>query len=88
MRPVSRATNEAWRVSVGEGSTYGHFGLKDYGNDSPVRAVDPVCGGTVEENRAAAKTEYAGQTYYFCSRECQKDLKLNRPCLSGGGAEG
>jgi YHS domain-containing protein len=60
---------------VGEGSTYGHFGLEDYGDNFPVRAVDPVCGKTVDQSRAAAKTEYAGQTYYFCSKECQKDFE-------------
>jgi YHS domain-containing protein len=64
-----------WRIPVGEGSTYGHFGLEDYGNDSPVKAVDPVCGTIVDQSQAAAKTEYAGETYYFCSKECQKDFE-------------
>ncbi|HLI86387.1 MAG TPA: YHS domain-containing protein [Bryobacteraceae bacterium] len=69
---------------MGEGSTYGHFGLEDYGNNSPVRAVDPVCGKTVEQNRAAAKTEYAGQTHYFCSPECQRDFEMEPAVFIGG----
>jgi YHS domain-containing protein len=60
---------------LGEGSTYGHFGLEDYGDESAVKAVDPVCGRTVDQNEAAARTEYAGQTYYFCSKECQQDFE-------------
>jgi YHS domain-containing protein len=28
-------------------------------------AKDPVCGMTVDEKKAAAKSEYMGKTYYF-----------------------
>ncbi len=42
-------------------------------------AKDPVCGMTVNEEKAAAKSEYMGKTYYFCSQGCKiafdKDLK-------------
>jgi Cu+-exporting ATPase len=34
-------------------------------------AVDPVCGMQVNENQAAGKSEYQGQTYYFCSPGCK-----------------
>ncbi|HSY32223.1 MAG TPA: heavy metal translocating P-type ATPase [Verrucomicrobiae bacterium] len=34
------------------------------------REKDPVCGMTVEPSKAAAKQEYRGTTYYFCSRGC------------------
>jgi len=34
-------------------------------------AVDPVCKMTVEENKAAATSEYAGKTYYFCAVVCK-----------------
>jgi Cu+-exporting ATPase len=33
-------------------------------------AVDPVCGMTVDPNRAAGSHEYQGKTYYFCSTHC------------------
>lgn len=35
-------------------------------------AKDPVCGMEVDEKTAAAKSEYQGQTYYFCSVGCKK----------------
>ncbi len=35
-------------------------------------AVDPVCGMTVAIGDEAGKTEYAGQTYYFCNTACQR----------------
>jgi len=34
-------------------------------------AKDPVCGMTVDEEKAAAKSEYMGKTYYFCSQGCK-----------------
>jgi YHS domain-containing protein len=38
---------------------------------------DPVCGMTVHPKQAAAKSEYKGKTYYFCSREEKKDFDQN-----------
>ena len=35
---------------------------------------DPVCGMDVDEKSAAGKSEYKGQTYYFCSPGCQKSF--------------
>jgi len=35
-------------------------------------AIDPVCGMDVDEKDAAGKSEYKGQTYYFCSLGCKK----------------
>ena len=34
--------------------------------------IDPVCGMTVEPARAAAKVEYGGKTYFFCSPHCAR----------------
>lgn len=31
---------------------------------------DPVCGMQVDPNRAAAKRDVQGRTYYFCSQGC------------------
>jgi YHS domain-containing protein len=33
---------------------------------------DPVCGMTVSRGLTAAKSEYQGRTYYFCSSECKE----------------
>jgi len=32
---------------------------------------DPVCGMMVDPKKAAAKSEYKGQTYYFCAQGCK-----------------
>ena len=34
-------------------------------------SVDPVCGMNVDEEKAAAKSEYKGETYYFCAQGCK-----------------
>lgn len=51
------------------------WGLEDYSDQSPVFSVDPVCGSSVEEGRAAGKTAYAGQVYYFCCKDCQHNFE-------------
>ena len=41
-------------------------------------AIDPVCGMTVEIERAKAdgrSTEYDGKTYYFCGKGCLLDFR-------------
>ncbi len=35
-------------------------------------AIDPVCKMEVEENKAAAISEYQGKKYYFCAAGCKK----------------
>lgn len=35
---------------------------------------DPVCGMDVDPKTATNKSEYNGQTYYFCSSGCKKDF--------------
>ena len=35
-------------------------------------AKDPVCGMEVDEKTAAGKSEYKGQTYYFCAPGCKR----------------
>lgn len=35
---------------------------------------DPVCGMDIDPKTAAGKSEYQGQTYYFCSPGCKKSF--------------
>jgi YHS domain-containing protein len=35
-------------------------------------AKDPVCGMQVDEKKAAATSQYSGQTYYFCAKACKE----------------
>ena len=39
--------------------------------------VDPVCKMTIDENKAAGKSEYNGKTYYFCAAVCKKRFDEN-----------
>jgi Cu+-exporting ATPase len=37
---------------------------------------DHVCGMDIETAAAAGKTEYKGQTYYFCGSKCKEKFDL------------
>jgi P-type Cu+ transporter len=55
---------------------------------SGVTHIDPVCGMTVDESRAAATSTYRGTTYYFCNPRCRErfdadpERYLNPPSAS------
>ena len=36
---------------------------------------DPVCGMDIDPKTAAGKSEYKGQTYYFCSPGCKRSFE-------------
>lgn len=38
------------------------------------RVKDPVCGMMVNPDKAAGKSEFKGQTYYFCSADCKSQF--------------
>lgn len=38
---------------------------------------DVVCGMQVDPAKAAARTEYRGMTYYFCSPACKAKFDAN-----------
>lgn len=40
-------------------------------------AKDPVCGMTVDTERAAAREEFEGKTYYFCSPGCRDRFRAD-----------
>jgi Cu+-exporting ATPase len=48
--------------------------MEKSGSDNDL-VVDPVCGMTVDPGSAAAKHEYNGKTYYFCSHHCALKFK-------------
>jgi Cu+-exporting ATPase len=39
--------------------------------EDPMKVTDPVCDMQIESETAAAKVEYGGKTYYFCSQGCK-----------------
>jgi YHS domain-containing protein len=40
-----------------------------------MQVTDPVCGMTIESEKAAAREVLQGQTYYFCSNLCQEKFR-------------
>jgi Cu+-exporting ATPase len=36
-----------------------------------MKVVDPVCKMTIDSEKAAASSEYNGQTIYFCAKGCK-----------------
>lgn len=44
---------------------------------------DPVCGMDVDPKTAEAKSEYKGQTYYFCSKGCKVTFDKNPEKYAG-----
>ena len=47
---------------------------------------DPVCGMDVDEQTAAGKSDYQGQTYYFCSAGCKASFDKDPQIYVGGAA--
>jgi YHS domain-containing protein len=40
-----------------------------------MKVTDPVCGMQIESEKAAGKTEYQGETYWFCSDSCRRKFE-------------
>jgi Cu+-exporting ATPase len=53
-------------------------------------AIDPVCKMKVDPEKAAAKAEYQGQTYYFCAPGCKTafEKEPDKYLKATGGGEG
>ena len=47
-------------------------------------ATDPVCGMTVDANKATGKFDHQGVTYYFCSPACHSKFAANPEKYSAG----
>lgn len=45
--------------------------------EEAVMATDPVCKMKIDESKAAGKSEYKGQTYYFCAPGCKTKFDQN-----------
>ncbi|HEV8050333.1 MAG TPA: YHS domain-containing protein [Thermoplasmata archaeon] len=43
-----------------------------------MKVKDPVCGMTIDSEKAAAKGTYDGETVYFCASGCQKEYERRR----------
>lgn len=43
-----------------------------------MKVTDPICGMTVDTDRAPAKGVYDGTTVYFCAKGCQAEFERRR----------
>ena len=48
---------------------------------------DPVCGMEVTYETAQARSEYDGQTYYFCSIDCKEAFDRSPETYVGQGED-
>ena len=39
--------------------------------------IDPVCGMRIDSKKAAAQSDFHGNNYFFCSRECATKFDAN-----------
>lgn len=46
-------------------------------------AIDPICGMQVDEATAKIKSEYKGNTYYFCAPGCKTEFDSNPEKYAG-----
>ena len=38
------------------------------------KVTDPVCGMTVDSEKAAGQSQHEGRTFYFCSAQCKRQF--------------
>ena len=43
---------------------------------------DPVCGMTIDSATAAAQSQHAGATYFFCSAACKESFDADPACYT------
>jgi len=41
------------------------------------KAADPICLMKIDKSENALNYKYKGETYYFCSENCQNEFKNN-----------
>src|SRR6266852_4262660 len=51
-------------------------------------AIDPVCGMTVDEQKAPAMAVHEGTTYYFCAPGCKRTFEKDPAAVLKGGPKG
>ncbi len=79
--PWGETVEAAWAIGQSEhpaegGHDHGHS--HDHGEVPAGRAIDPVCGMSVDVEAATGKglhLEHAGTDYYFCGKGCKLDFE-------------
>jgi YHS domain-containing protein len=70
--PVVRPVCPSRQFKYGRALEVGRWG------NVVAKAKDPICGMTVDTDRAPAKGEYDGQPVYFCSADCKRVFESRR----------
>jgi len=65
------------RMPAGEGDKPMESHVYEAARRQSDKLIDPVCGMEIVPAKAAGKSEYQGQTYYFCSEQCKRDFDKN-----------
>jgi Cu+-exporting ATPase len=58
------------------------------GKRAPATLTDPVCGMAVDPATAAARRDFGGQAYYFCSEGCARQFDADPAAYVAGHREG
>ena len=48
-----------------------------------MKVQDPVCGMQCDDKDAVGKSDYRGQTYYFCARGCKAQFDADPARFAG-----
>ena len=74
VQPVQEAAISWWWVVVAALVAWLWWATRRYATrhplEPPMQVTDPVCGMTVDVERAFTKVEHSGRTYHFCSESC------------------
>lgn len=75
---------DAIRMPYREFERLVHPTVAEFASGPPLRsaprvttATDPVCGAPLDPDRAPARSEHLGETYYFCSLACKMEFDDN-----------
>lgn len=52
-----------------------------------MQVTDPVCGMTIDSDKAAAKEVWRGKTFYLCSTSCHEKFKAAPERYAGKAAD-
>ncbi|MDQ3283705.1 MAG: heavy metal translocating P-type ATPase [Acidobacteriota bacterium] len=64
-------------------SHHQHHQHHDHSGQGTAKAVDPVCGMTIDPNRAAGSSTVGGKTYFFCNPHCKTKFDANPAAYLG-----
>lgn len=47
------------------------------------QVTDPVCGMTIDSDKATGQSQYEGRTFYFCSAQCKRQFDADPKRYAG-----